>query len=343
MKTLILPLLTTLAGLLRSRGLLHLEILSLRQQLATVTARDHKRLRSRHLERLFWVSLYRIWPGCLATLVVFRPATLLRWHRRGFRLYWTWKSRRGRGTGRPTTPLEIRRLIRQLSRENPLWGAPRVHSELQLLGIVTSQTTVAKYMIRHRKPPSQTWRTFLDNHVTELAAIDFFTVPTASFRILYVFLVLRHERRELAHFNVTEHPTAQWTAQQMVEAFPWDPALKYVVRDRDQIYGEVFRRRVKSLGIEQVRIAPRSPWQNPYVERLIGSIRRDCLDHHIILNERHLRRVLRAYSTYYHTARTHPSLAKQSPQPRPIHRPDSGNVIAFPHLGGLHNEYRRAA
>ncbi len=141
----------------------------------------------------------------------------------------------------------------------------------------------------------------------------------------------------------TEHPTAQWTAQQMVEAFPWDPALKYVVRDRDQIYGEVFRRRVKSLGIEQVRIAPRSPWQNPYVERLIGSIRRDCLDHHIILNERHLRRVLRAYSTYYHTARTHLSLAKQSPQPRPIHQPDSGNVIAFPHLGGLHHEYRRAA
>ena len=186
-------------------------------------------------------------------------------------------------------------------------------------------------------------RTFLDNHVTELASIDFFTVPTASFRILYVFLVLRHERRELVHFNVTEHPTAQWTGQQLVEAFPWDPAPRYVLRDRDQVYGATFRRRVKSLGIEEVLIAPRSPWQNPYVERLIGSIRRDCLDHLIVLNERHLRRVLRAYSTYYHNARTHLSLAKQSPQPRPIHRPDSGNVTAFPHLGGLHHEYRRAA
>jgi len=343
MKTLLLPVLVTLAGLVRSRGLLHLEILSLRQQLAMVSAREHKRLRSRCLERLFWVWLYRIWPGCLATLVVFRPDTLLRWHQRGFRLYWTWKSRRGRSTGRPGTPPEVRGLIRTLSRQNPLWGAPRIHGELQLLGIVISQTTVAKYMIRRRMPPSQTWRTFLDNHLTELASIDFFTVPTASFRVLYVFLVLRHERREVVHFNVTEHPTARWTAQQMVEAFPWDPAPKYLVRDRDQIYGKSFRRRVKSLGIEEVLIAPRSPWQNPYVERLIGSIRGDCLDHHIILSEHHLRRVLRSYMTYYHTARTHLSLAKQCPEPRPIHPPGSGNVIAFPHLGGLHHEYRRAA
>ncbi len=284
MKTLLAPLLFTLAGLLRSRTLLHLEILSLRQQLAMAAARDHRRLRSRGHDRLFWVWLYRIWPGCLATLVVFRPDTLIRWHQRGFRLYWTWKSRRPRSAGRPATPPEIRNLIRQLSRENPLWGAPRVHGELQMLGIVISQTTIAKYMIRHRKPPSQTWRTFLDNHVTELASIDFFTVPTASFRILYVFLVLRHERRELVHFNVTEHPTSQWTGQQLVEAFPWDPGPRYVVRDRDQVYGAMFRRRLKSLGGEEVLIAPRSPWQNPYVERLISSIRRDCLDHLIVLN-----------------------------------------------------------
>ncbi len=343
MKTPFAPLLFTLTGLLRSRAHLHLEILSLRQQLAMVTARDHKRLRSRGHERLFWVWLYRIWPGCLATLAVFQPDTLIRWHQRGFRLYWTWKSRRRPGTGRPATPPEIRNLIRQLSRENPLWGAPRVHGELQMLGIVISQTTVAKYMIRHHKPPSQTWRTFLDNHVTELASIDFFTVPTASFRILYVFLVLRHERRELVHFNVTEHPTAQWTGHQMVEAFPWDSAPRYVSRDRDKVYGAIFRRRLSSLGIEEVLIAPRSPWQNPYVERLIGSVRRDCLDHFIVLNERHLRRVLRSYMTYYHTARTHLSLAKQCPQPRPIHPSALGNVIAFPHLGGLHHEYRRAA
>jgi transposase InsO family protein len=173
--------------------------------------------------------------------------------------------------------------------------------------------------------------------------VCFFTVPTASFRILYVFLVLRHERREVVHFNVTEHPSAQWAAQQMVEAFAWDPPPKYVVRDRDQIYGEIFRCCVKSLGMKEVLIAPRSPWKNSYLERLIGSVRRDCLDHHIILNERHLCRVLRAYMTYYHTARTHLSLAKQSPRPRPVQPPGSGNVIAFPHLGGLHHEYRRAA
>ncbi len=343
MKTLLAPLLFTLAGLLRSRTLLHLEILSLRQQLAMAAARDHRRLRSRGHDRLFWVWLYRIWPGCLATLVVFHPDTLIRWHQRGFRLYWTWKSRWRRSAGRPATPPEIRNLIRQLSRENPLWGAPRVHGELQMLGIVISQTTVAKYMTRHRKPPSQAWRTFLDNHVTELASIDFFSVPTASFRILYVFLVLRHERRELVHFNVTEHPTSQGTGQQLVEAFPWDSVPRNVLRDRDQVYGPMFRRRLKSLGVGEVLIAPRSPWQNPYVERLIGSIRRDCLDHFIVLNERHLRRVLRAYITYYHTARTHLSLNKQCPQPRSIHSPDSGNVIAFPHLGGLHHEYRRAA
>ena len=209
MKTLLAPLLFTLAGLLRSRGLLHLEILALRQQLAMVTARDHKRLRTRRHERLFWVWLYRFWPGCLAPVAVFQPDTLLRWHQQGFRRYWTWKSRRRRRTGRPATPPEVRSLIRQLSGENPLWGAAHVHGELQMIGIVISQTTVAKYMLRHHKPPSQNWRTFFDNHVRELASIDFFTVPTASFRILYAFLVLRHQRRDVVHFNVTEHPSAQ--------------------------------------------------------------------------------------------------------------------------------------
>ncbi|MCP3883736.1 MAG: transposase family protein, partial [Sulfitobacter sp.] len=171
-----------------------------------------------------------------------------------------------------------------MSRENPLWGAPRLHGELQMLGIQIAQTTVARYMIRHRKPPSQTWRTFLDNHAKDLVSIDFFTVPTATFRILYVLLVLRHERRQVVHFNITEHPTAQWTAQQIVEAFPFDTAPRYLLRDRDNIYGERFRRRVRSLGADEVRTAPRSPWQNPYVERLIGSIRRECLNHLIVFN-----------------------------------------------------------
>ena len=198
MKTILHPLLATLAGLLRSRAVLHLEILALRQQLAMVTARDRKRLRFRRRERLFWVWLYRLWPGCLKTLAVFKADTLVRWHRNGFQLYWTWKSRRGDG-GRPWISRETRALIRRLSRENPLWGAPRVHGEVQMLGIDVCQTTVAKYMIRPRKPPSQTWRTFLDNHAKDLVFIDFFTVPTATFRILYVLLVLRHERRQVVH------------------------------------------------------------------------------------------------------------------------------------------------
>jgi transposase InsO family protein len=230
-----------------------------------------------------------------------------------------------------------------MSRDNVSWGAPRIHGELQMLGIHVSQATVAKYMVHHPKPPSQTWRTFLDNHSKDLISVDFFTVPTATFRILYVFLVLRHERREVIHFNVTDHPTAQWTAQQMVEAFPWDPAPQYLLRDRDKTYGASFRHRVHSLGMQEVLTAPRSPWQNPYVERLIGSIRRECIDHVIIFNELHLKRTLGAYFSYYHKARTHLALDKQCPEPRPVEQPDLGTVIAFPHVGGLHHEYRCAA
>ena len=233
MKTILRPLLATLAGIFRSRALLQLEILALRQQLAMITARDRKRLRFRRRERLFWVWLYRVWPGCLETLHVFKAGTLVRWHRKGFRLYWAWKSRR-RGGGRPPIAADIRDLIRLMSQDNVGWGAPRIHGELRMLGIDISQATVAKYMIRHPKPPSQNWRTFLDNHVQDLASIDFFTVPTVSFRILFVFLVLKHDQRRIVHFNVTEYPTAQWTAQQLVEAFPWDEP-RYLLRDRDTI------------------------------------------------------------------------------------------------------------
>jgi transposase InsO family protein len=230
-----------------------------------------------------------------------------------------------------------------MSQDNVGWGAPRIHGELQMLGIQVSQATVAKYMLRHRKPPSQNWKTFLNSHTKDLVSIDFFTVPTATFRILYVFLVLQHERRQITHFNFTEHPTSQWTAQQIIEAFPWDSAPRYLLRDRDKVYGSIFRRRVHSLGICEVLTAPRSPWQNPYVERLIGSIRRECLNHVIIFNEHHLKRLLRAYLSYYHSARTHLSLDKQCPKPRTVDPPENGKVIAFPHLGGLHHEYRRAA
>jgi transposase InsO family protein len=342
MKTILITLGATLADLLRSRASLQLEILALRQQLAMVADRDRKRLSFHKSERIFWVWLYRLWPACLQTLKIFKPDTLVRWHRKGFRLYWTWKSRPRQG-GRPAIDPDVRKLIRTMSRNNIGWGAPRIHGELKMLGIEISESTVAKYMIRHCNPPSQTWRTFLENHATELVSVDFFTVPTATFRILYVLVILHHERREIVHFNVTEHPTAQWTAQQLVEAFPFDSAPRYLLRDRDSIYGGRFRNRVKSLGIDEVLTAPRSPWQNPYVERIIGSIRRECLNHVIIINERHLRRQLKSYSIYYHEARTHLSLDKQSPVPRSIEPPEQGKVVAIPHVGGLHHEYRRAA
>jgi len=218
-----------------------------------------------------------------------------------------------------------------------------VHGKLLKLGINVSQPTVAKYMVRHRKPPSQTWRTFLANHVHNLVSVDFFTVPTVTFRVFFVFIVLAHDRRRVIHFNVTEQPTAAWTAQQIVEAFPWDTAPRYLLRDRDGIYGGYFRRRVSGMGIDEVPIAARSPWQSPYVERLIGSIRRECLDHMIVLNESHLRRIIASYLRYYHTVRTHLSLDKDAPDGRAAQSPDAGEVVALPHLGGLHHEYVRLA
>ena len=230
-----------------------------------------------------------------------------------------------------------------MSLENPTWGAPRIHSELLLLGYVVTETTVAKYMARHQKPPSQTWRTFLDNHVDCLASIDFFTVATAKFRVLYCFVVLCHERRRIAHFNVTAHPSQDWTAQQLVEAFPYDESPRYLIRDRDSIYGEFFRQRLKHMGIREVLIAPRSPWQNPYAERLIGSIRRECLDQIIVLNKRHLLRILSAYFDYYHHSRTHLSLEGNAPIEREVEPPSKGKVISIPQVGGLHHRYARVA
>ncbi len=200
-----------------------------------------------------------------------------------------------------------------------------------------------KYKIRHHKPPSQTWRTFLDNHVRDIVAVDFFTVPTATFRILFCFIVLRHDRRVVIHFNATAHPTAEWTAQQIVEAFPYDEASRFLIRDRDGVYGVDFRQRIKHMGIEEVVTAPRSPWQNPYVERLIGSIRRECLNHVIVLNEAHVRRILASYFAYSHESRAHLSLERNAPVPRRVEPPSEGKVIAIPQVGGLHHRYHRAA
>jgi transposase InsO family protein len=330
-----------LRAFLVSRASLAAENVALRQQL-NVLQRTVKRPKLRWQDRLFWVWLSRLWAGWRACLMLVKPETVIHWHRQGFKLYWRWKSKAGKA-GRPKTDAEIRDLIRRMSSENVAWGAPRIQSELQLLGYTVAKATVAKYMVKHPKPPSQNWRTFLDNHVRDIVAIDFFTVPTLTFGILYGFLVLRHDRREVIHFNVTTHPTAQWTAQQIVEAFPWDEAPRYLLRDRDAIFSVYVQQRIQHLDIEEVVTAPRSPWQNPYAERVIGSLRRECLDHVIVLNERHLKRILSSYFAYYHTCRPHLSLERNAPQPRPIQPPDQGQVIALPQVGGLHHCYQRAA
>ena len=230
-----------------------------------------------------------------------------------------------------------------MSRENPLWGAPRIPGERLKLGIDIGETSVDKYILRHRKPPSQTWRTFLNNHVKSLVSVDFFTVPTIRFQVLYVFLVLAHDRRRILHLNVTAHPTAEWTAQQLRDAFPWDSAPRYLLRDRDRIFGDDFTKQVQDMGVKEVLSAPRSPWQRAYVERVIGLIRRECLDHVIVFNEASLRRTLRLYAEYYHRSRTHLSLGKDAPEPRPAQPPETGRVVAVPQVGGLHHRYQRRA
>jgi len=313
MNSVLASLISTLLISFRSRIALQAEILALRHQINILRRSAPKRPRLRISDRILWVWLSRLWSNWRSSLLIVRPETILRWHRRGFRLYWRWKSRRA---GRPDTAQEIRGLIRKMCLANPTWGAPRIHGEMLKLGIEVSQTTVAKYMVRQPKPPSQSWRAFLDNHIKQLVSIDFFVVPTINFKLMFVFLVLAHERRRVIHFNVTEHPTAAWTAQQILQAFSWDKAPRYLLRDRDSIYGETFRRQVSSLEISEVLTAPRSPWQSPYVERLIGSIRRECLDCVIVLGEESLRQVLRSYIEYYHGSRCHLGLNKDSPETR---------------------------
>jgi transposase InsO family protein len=259
------------------------------------------------------------------------------WHRAGFRAYWRWRSRPR--LGRPTVQLEIRQLIREISLANPLWGAPRIHGELLKLGIAVGQTSVAKYMARRRRPPSQGWRTFLRNHADGIAAMDLFVVPTISFRLLYGLLILRYDRRRLLWLETTTHPTAEWIARQLTEACGWDEAPRYLIRDRDRSYGEVFVRRVRAMGIRDRPTSPRSPWQNGYAERLIGSIRRECIDHVIVFGECHLRHLLRSYLNYYNETRTHLSLGKDAPVSRAIQT--AGRIFARPVLGGLHHKYVR--
>ncbi len=319
-----------------------METLALRHQLIVLKRSQRGRLRLDSADRLLWVWLSRFWSNWRSALLIVKPETVIAWHRRGFRWYWRWKSRHGE-PGRPTIDLEIRELIRKMSLANPLWGAPRIHGELLKLGIKVSQATVAKYMARPQRPPSQTWRAFLNNHVSQLVSTDFFVVSTVTFRVLYVFIVLAHQRRRLLHFNVTANPTSEWTAQQLIEAFPWGNAPRYLLRDRDSIYEGSFRQRLRGMAIQEVLTAPGSPWQNSYAERLVGSIRRECLDHIMVLNESSLRRILKSYFQYYLGSRTHLSLGKDSPVPRTIHPPDLGAVVEIPEVGGLHHRYERQA
>ena len=329
----------TLWSALRTQRDLAIENLVLRQQLAVLKQR-RPRPRLTDADRLFWVVLSKIWPGWREPLHIVQPETIVRWHRQGFRYYWRWKSGR---RGRPRIYPEIRDLIRRMCQGNPLWGAPRIHGELLKLGIEASEATVSKYMIKRRGPPSQTWRTFLENHAKEIIALDFFTVPTATFRILFVLIILSHDRRRILHVNVTTQPTAAWTARQLLEACGTDEGPRYLLRDRDAIYGKAFRRQVTALGIKEVTTAPRSPWQNPYAERLIGSIRRECLDHMIITSERHLKRILSSYVDYYHSARTHLSLEKDAPEGRVVQPIEKGRVVELKRVGGLHHLYERMA
>ena len=319
------------AGLFRSRAALEAEILVLRHQLNVLRRKSPGRLAFSSIDRLVFVGMYTLAPNVLEAVKIVKPETVLRWHRGGFRAYWRWKAR-SRG-GRPSTPAEIRDLICKMSIANPLWGAPRIHGELLKLGIDVGQTTVAKYMAKTRRPPSQGWKTFLVNHADGIASMDLFVVPTLSFRLLYGFLILLHGRRELLWLGVTAHPTAEWIAQQLTEAFGWRNAPRYVVRDRDRVYSARFIQRVRAMGIRDRPIARHSPWQNGYAERLIGSIRRDCLDHVVVFGERHLRNLLRSYQQYYNEARTHLSLCKDAPIPRAVRA--SGHIIVTPVLGGV--------
>src|SRR5512144_3018860 len=310
---------------------------ALRYQLIVLRRKVRGRIRLTNGDRLVFIQLYRWFPSALKDITVIRPETLVRWHRAGFRCYWRWKSRlRG---GRPQISAELRVLIRRISIENPLWGAPRIHGELLKLGFEVAQSSVAKYMVQRYGPPSQGWRTFLRNHAPEIAAMDLFVVPTIGFDLLYAFIIIRLDRRDLVWINVTTHPTAEWIARQITEAFPWNEAPLYLIRDRDRIYGTIVTSRLRAMGIRDKPIAPASPWQNSFVERLIGSIRRECLDHLVVLSEAHLRRILQAYARYYNKIRTHRSLDKDAPISRPVQR--IRNITSHALLGGLHRQYVR--
>jgi transposase InsO family protein len=326
-----------IADLFKSRTRLEAENLFLRHQLDIALRRAPPRLRLHGSDRALLVWMTKLWPSLLGAAQVVQPETILRWHRAGFKVFWRWKSRNR--AGRPKIDRGLRDLIQRMSGENPLWGASRIHGELLMLGFEVAQSTVSKYMARPSKPLSQTWKTFLRNHAEAIAAIDMCAVPTLTFDLLFAFLVLGHGRRQLLWFEVTRHPTTEWLARQITEAFPWTSAPAYLVRDNDRAYGHVFTSRVRAMGIRDRPISPGSPCQNGHVGRLIGTLRRECLDRVLIFGEAHLRRILFAYAAYYNQARTHLALQKEAPLHRVVQR--SGVIVAIPILAGLHHQYVR--
>jgi putative transposase len=333
----------SLVMLFRSRAAMAAENLALRHQLGILRRSKPARLLLTSWDRALWAFVLRRFSSWRQSLVIVRPETVIAWHRRAFRLFWRRKSQ----AGRPRAHAGVRRLIRQMAMENPTWGAPRIHGELLKLGFDVSERTVSRYLERIRPEPrrtgSQTWSSFLRNQAKGIVAVDLFTVPTIRFQILYVFVVLALERRRLVFANVTTNPTAFWLGRQTINAFPWDTAPRFMIRDRDRAYGSEFSRRVRDLGIRAIKTAIRAPRMNCFVERLIGTIRRELFDHVIVSSERHARRLLREFQVWYKEDRTHLALEKDAPDHRPVEPPEMGEVISLNRLGGLHHRYSRRA
>ena len=341
MITYFLLLCSALRHTLSSRQHLVLENLALRQQLA-VLSRQSRRPRLEPGDRLFWSFLSRLWSRWRSAVILVQPETVIRWQRTAWRRYWIWKSRHSGSPGRSRVPKEVRELIRRVARENPRWGSMRIVGELRKLGYYVSAQTVRRYRRKAtRRPPSQSWRTFLRNHAPHIWAADFFTVQTLTLKTLYVFLFISHGRRRLVHLNVTAHPNAEWVWRQLIEATPWRQQPKYLLRDRDCCYGGSFSLRAAGLGIAAIVTPVRAPKANAIAERVIGTLRRECLDHLIIINERHLQSVLREYVAYYNSGRSHRTLDLETPTGPPARAapPLAGRITAHPVLGGLHHEY----
>jgi putative transposase len=347
MLRLLVALLLTLRSAVRSRRDLVFENLALRQQLATLASRRHPEVRP--ADRAFWILLRLSWIQWAETLAIVRPDTVVRWHRAGFRIYWNWLSRRGKRSGRPLLPREVRALIRRMATDNS-WGAPRIHGELLCLGFEVSERSVSRYLRSLPRAPraGQSWTTFLRNHRDGIGAMDFFSVPTVTFRALQVLFIIRHGRRDVVRCAVTTSPTAGWVAQQLREAFPFESAPRFMIFDRGAIFSAAVMAILRSMKIEPTRTSFRSPWQNGVAERFVATVRRELLDHVIILNEHHLRRLLDSFIDHYNQDRTHLGISKDSPLGRPVEQRPAGatsSVVSLPRVGGLHHRYawRQAA